>query len=99
MRSAQTIGDEFPDPGTGTRHFTLVVGDHVFAYFPGTAWPWPDGPRHRGQYRAPSPVTATRRTSVVLCDCRGLQAPTISVPAIAATPQVSRPTFNGITRI
>ena len=36
---AQTIGDEFPAPGTATRHLMLLVGDQVLAYLPGATKP------------------------------------------------------------
>src|SRR5687768_15782691 len=67
MRSPQTIGDELPVPGTATRHLTFEVGDQVLAYLPGATMPCPEGPRHRGQNLAPSPVTGSIRTSP-LCD-------------------------------
>ena len=62
-RSPQTMGDELPSPGTRTFHLTLRVGDQVLAYLPGATSPCPDGPRHRGQNRAPSPATSISRTS------------------------------------
>src|SRR5688572_27357557 len=60
--SPQTIGDELPRPGTGFFHTTLSVADHESGYVPVTS-PCPDGPRHTGQYFAPSPSTVTIRTS------------------------------------
>ena len=60
--SPQTIGDELPRPGTGFFQTTFSVADHVSGYVPVTS-PCPDGPRHTGQYFAPSPSTATIRTS------------------------------------
>src|SRR5688572_28722480 len=56
------MGDELPLPGTLTFH-TAAVGDHLSVYWPAGTWPWPEGPRQRGQYFAPSPSTSTIRTS------------------------------------
>src|SRR5690606_28331953 len=58
MWSPQTIGEECPRPGTAVFHFTPSVGDHVSRYFPVLTIPWPDGPRQRDQYFAPSPSTS-----------------------------------------
>src|SRR4051794_10220829 len=62
IRSPHTIGDELPRPGTVVFH-TPDFAFHVSAYVPGATWPCPDGPRQRGQYFAPSPVTSIMRTS------------------------------------
>src|SRR5262245_15494083 len=67
MRSFQTIGDELPRPGTVTFQ-SAVVCDHLSVYWPGATWPWPEGPRHRGQYFAPSPTTSIIRTSTEAAD-------------------------------
>ena len=58
MLSPQTIGDEWPRPGTGTFHFTRSVADHLSVYFPFLTMPWPEGPRQRVQYFAASPSTS-----------------------------------------
>src|SRR6187551_520155 len=57
------MGEELPLPGTATFHFTESVADQESVYFPSREWPWPDGPRQRDQYFAPSPVTSTILTS------------------------------------
>jgi hypothetical protein len=56
-RSRQTIGEELPRPGTGVFQRTFWVADHVSGYVLPLTIPWPEGPRQRGQYRAPSPST------------------------------------------
>ena len=58
MWSPQTIGDEWPRPGTGTFHFTPRSADHLSVYLPVLTMPWPDGPRQRVQYFAASPSTS-----------------------------------------
>src|SRR5687768_6730525 len=60
--SFQTMGDEWPWPGTVTFHLTFSVFDQVSTYPVPSTLPWPDGPRQRGQYEAPSPVTGIVRT-------------------------------------
>src|SRR5687767_14912469 len=62
MRSPHTIGDELPLPGTVTFQ-TAVDADHLSVYCPAGTLPWPEGPRQRGQYFAPSPATSIIRTS------------------------------------
>src|SRR5688572_24593499 len=56
------MGEELPLPGTDTFQ-TLVFGVHLSAYWPWGTRPWPDGPRQRVQYLAPSPSTSMMRTS------------------------------------
>src|SRR5262245_29310694 len=57
IRSPQTIGEEWPRPGTAVFHKIFSVADHLSGYPEPDANPCPEGPRHRGQYRAPSPST------------------------------------------
>src|SRR5262245_45433655 len=56
------MGDECPRPGTAVFHLTLVVSDHMSTYPVPATMPWPDGPRHRLQYFAPSPSMGMSET-------------------------------------
>ena len=62
MRSSQTMGDEWPRPGTGTFQRTFSVSDQRSGYPVPSTTPCPDGPRQRDHQRAPSPSGGTMRT-------------------------------------
>src|SRR5262245_16297815 len=90
MRSPHTIGDELPLPATRTFHKTFCVADHVSGYPVPGARPWPDGPRHRGQYRAASPSSATIRMAAVACPINRGAGDNIATPAAITRRRIER---------
>ena len=56
-RSPQTIGDEWPRPGTGVFHAMFLPGDHSSGYDASGEMPRPSGPRHCAQL---SPLAGVR---------------------------------------
>ena len=46
ISSPQTIGEEWPSPGSSIFHFTFFVSLHSRGGFPCSATPVPSGPRH-----------------------------------------------------
>src|SRR5262245_50264725 len=57
------MGEPLPVVSSFVFHFTFSVSDHVSTNPLPAARPWPEGPRQRGQYFAPSPSTAIIATS------------------------------------
>src|SRR5688572_14832741 len=79
------MGDEWPSPGTMTFHLTFSVFDQVSTYPVPSTLPWPDGPRQRVQYDAPSPVTGIVRTvSAGAEGCAAKVAPPINKAIVAS---------------
>src|SRR6185436_1885944 len=60
--SPTTIGDDQPSPGIAVFHATFVVADHSSGRPVSGEWPWPSGPRKRGQ----SWAQRSRRTAAMV---------------------------------
>ncbi len=70
-RSPHTMGDDVPSPAGDARHARFWLALHVVGSVVSNETPWPEGPRHCGQFQADNSLPARTIAERIRMQARG----------------------------